>query len=67
MYCIFMSGSVSSCSTLPSLIQRWPTMSTRLLLFKAQLRYVLEPTSKTEVTMLPAEEAKATGTSQLRI
>lgn len=56
MYCIFMSVSVSSCSTLPFLIQRWPTMSTILLLFKAQVRYVLEPSLWTEVTMVPAEK-----------
>lgn len=54
MYCIFRSGSVSSCSTLPSLIQRWPTTST-LLLFKTQVRYVLESASWTEVMMVPAE------------
>lgn len=54
MYCICRSGSVSSCSTLPPLIQRWPRMSMPLL-FKEQVSCVLEPTSWTEVLMVPAE------------
>lgn len=47
---VFRSGRVSSLSTLPPLTQRWPVTAV-VLLFRVQVRRVLEPVSSMEVQM----------------